>query len=80
MLSAELACEGFIAKEDLLEPDGGLSTSIYQDGGAALASLDFSEGWEITRNTFKPYAACLLTHALIDAARFVAEGIQQVIN
>ena len=76
VLSAELAGEGFAAKEDLLEPDGGLSTSIYQDGGAALASLDFAEGWEITRNTFKPYAACLLTHALIDAARSLSDEVK----
>ena len=31
------AGEGFIAKEDLMETDGGLSEAIYQDGGAALA-------------------------------------------
>lgn len=77
VLSAELAAEGFIAKEDLMEPDGGLSTSLFQDGGAALSSLDFSSGpWEITRNTFKPYAACLLTHALIDAARSLSDQLK----
>ncbi len=76
VLSAELAGEGFIAKEDLMEPDGGLSTSLFQDGGAALAPLDFSDGWEITRNTFKPYAACLLTHALIDAARSLSDQVK----
>ena len=43
VLSAQLAGEGFIAKEDLMETDGGLSEAIFQDGGAALAPLDFNE-------------------------------------
>ena len=76
VLSAELAGEGFIAKEDLMETDGGLSEAIFQDGGAALAPLDFNDEWEITRNTFKPYAACLLTHALIDAARSLSDQVK----
>ena len=28
------------------------------------------------RNTFKPYAACLLTHALIDAARSLSDQVK----
>ena len=76
VLSAELAAEGFAAKESLIEPGQGLSTAIFQDGAGTLAPLDFSQEWEITRNTFKPYAACLLTHALIDAARSLSGKVK----
>ncbi|MBH68043.1 MAG: hypothetical protein CMM58_06800 [Rhodospirillaceae bacterium] len=68
ILSCELAMEGLVTKKDLIEQNGGLSSSLYQNAKTHLAKLNFSNGWEITRNTFKPYAACLLTHALIDAA------------
>ncbi len=76
VLSAELAAAGFVAKDDLLEPGQGLSAAIFQDGAASLPPVDFAQGWEITRNTFKPYAACLLTHALIDAARGLSNQVK----
>ena len=76
ILSAELAKENLVTKRDLIEPNGGLSKSLYQDGGAKLATLAFSNDWEITQNTFKPYAACLLTHALIDAAKKIGQQIE----
>lgn len=72
ILAAELAAQGFVAKADLLEPQGALATSLVQDKTVSLQQLDFSDGWEITRNTFKPYASCLLTHPTIDAARRLA--------
>jgi 2-methylcitrate dehydratase PrpD len=75
VMSAELAAAGFVAKEDLVETDGGLSAAIFQDGGGALAEVGFSRTWEITHNTFKPYAACLLTHAIIDGARSLSSQI-----
>lgn len=76
VLAAELAAEGFAAKEDLIEPGQGLSAAVFQDGSGTLATLDFAQDWEITRNTFKPYAACLLTHALIDAARSLSDKVK----
>lgn len=75
ILAAELAAEGFIAKEDLLEPQGALASTLVQDQTVSLQKLDFSDGWEITRNTFKPYASCLLTHPTIDAARRLADAV-----
>jgi 2-methylcitrate dehydratase PrpD len=76
ILAAELAAEGFIAKEDLLEPQGALAAALVQDHSVDTRGLDFSDGWEITRNTFKPYAACLLTHPSIDAARRLADAVK----
>ena len=73
VLSAELARDGFVSATDLLEEDGGLAKALVQDGSAAIQPLDFSQHWELTRNTYKPYAACLLTHPVIDAARALAD-------
>ncbi len=66
VLSAELAADGFIAAPRVLEP-GGLDAALVQDGSAVMQPPDFSH-WEILNNSFKPYAACHLTHPAIDAA------------
>ena len=73
VLAAEMAREGFNAAKGLVEIDGGLAAALVQDRAVKVSPLDFSEGWEITRNTFKPYASCLLTHPVIDAARELHE-------
>lgn len=75
VLAAELAKEGFDAAENLLEPQGGFGQAFIQDGGAAPKLLDFDGSMEITRNTLKPYASCLLTHPVIDAARALSETV-----
>ena len=70
VLSAQLAANGFEAAGWLLEEEGdGLARVLVQNGTAGIAKLDFNKGWEILQNTFKPYAACLLTHPVIDSAR-----------
>ena len=71
VLSAQLAAVGFKAATGLLEPGGPLASAIIQDRAATIASADFTE-WEILNNSFKPYAACHLTHPAIDAARSLA--------
>jgi 2-methylcitrate dehydratase PrpD len=76
VLAAELAAEEFVAKQDLIEPRGALAASLVQDQSVGIQALDFSDGWELTRNTFKPYASCLLTHPTIDAARQLADAVQ----
>jgi len=68
VLSAQLAAAGFKAATELLNPGGALATAIIQDRAATIAVADFTE-WEILNNSFKPYAACHLTHPAIDAAR-----------
>ena len=75
ILAADLAAAGLTAAPALLEPGGGLSAALIQDGSAGIPPVSFDDGWEITRNTFKPYAACLLTHPAIDAARRLAEQV-----
>lgn len=68
VVAAQLAARGFRAAEGLLDPASGLDRALIQDGTAHIAPADFS-GWEILNNSFKPYAACHLTHPAIDAAK-----------
>ena len=69
IISTQLARSGFVPKLDLLEPDGGLAVALIQDGLVQIPSIKFDGDWELAKNTFKPYASCLLTHPVIDAAR-----------
>jgi 2-methylcitrate dehydratase PrpD len=70
VIAAQLASKGFIAAETLLDPGGGLDNALIQDRSAALRPAEFSD-WEILNNSFKPYAACHLTHPAIDAAKLI---------
>ena len=76
ILAAELAAEGFVAAQDMIEPDGPLATSLVQDRAMPLQPLDLAGAWELPRNTFKPYSCCLLTHPVVDSARKVADRIK----
>lgn len=69
ILSAHLSAEQFEAATDLLDVDNGLAGTMVQDGSVRIGPLEFSEGHELKRNAFKPYACCMLTHSSIDAAR-----------
>ena len=68
VIAAQLAKHGLIAAQNVLDAGGGLDNALIQDRSAALRDADFS-GWEILENSFKPYAACHLTHPAIDAAK-----------
>ena len=70
VLAAQLARAGFIASPSLIEDRDGIGAALVQDGTTAIAPMTFADrDWEILRNTFKPYASCLLTHPVIDAGR-----------
>jgi 2-methylcitrate dehydratase PrpD len=68
VIAAQLASNGFCAAENLLDPQAGLDTALIQDREGSIQPADFS-GWEILNNSFKPYAACHLTHPAIDCAK-----------
>ncbi|MCC6534352.1 MAG: MmgE/PrpD family protein [Burkholderiales bacterium] len=70
VIAAQLAAKGFRAAEGLLDPGAGLDSALIQDRAGTIRPADFS-GWEILNNSFKPYAACHLTHPAIDAAKAV---------
>ena len=75
VLAAELAAEGFVAAQDMVEPEGPLVQAFIQDRSKVIDALDYSGEWELTRNTFKPYSACLLTHPAIDSARKLSNRV-----
>ncbi len=72
VLSAELAAGGFVPALTWSSRTARWRTALVQDAAHALPRADFGGGWELLRNTFKPYACCLLTHATIDAGRALA--------
>lgn len=72
ILAAQLAAKGFRAAENLLDPGAGLDNAVVQDRSVHITPADFSR-WEILQNSFKPYAACHLTHPAVDAARKARE-------
>jgi 2-methylcitrate dehydratase PrpD len=67
ILALDLAEAGFTGVDQVLDPAGQFLTTLLQDPDARFAPPDFAD-WEIRRNSFKPYAACQLAHAAIDAA------------
>jgi len=71
IVAAQLAASGFTAASGLFEPGGGLDTALVQDRTVTIAPAEFA-GWRILENSFKPYAACHLTHPAVDAARALA--------
>src|SRR5712671_1557487 len=77
VVAAQLAAVGFKAATGLFEPGGGLDTALVQDRSATIAPIDLA-GWRIVENSFKPYAACHLTHPAVDAAHVLAPGAAEV--
>jgi 2-methylcitrate dehydratase PrpD len=75
VLSAQLAAGGFEAAQDLLDRPQAFAGVLYQGGDMVIGADALGEVWQITENTFKPYASCLMTHAAIDAARKVAAEV-----
>lgn len=75
VLAAQMAREGYHASMEVLEQGGGLDRALVQDGSVQIHMFDFDGRWEITRNTYKPYASCLLTHPIIDAARQLGDRL-----
>lgn len=76
VLAAELASQDFEAAVNLLDSDKGLMQTLFQDPSVTVAVAEFGKIWEITRNSFKPYAACQLTHGSIDCALKLREAVQ----
>ncbi|MBV9150365.1 MAG: MmgE/PrpD family protein [Alphaproteobacteria bacterium] len=74
IVAAQLAASGFTAATGLFEAGGGLDTALIQDRSVTFQPIDFI-GWRILENSFKPYAACHLTHPAVDAARALAPRV-----
>jgi 2-methylcitrate dehydratase PrpD len=76
ILAAELSAAGFEGAKGIIDVDSAFIRTLLQDPAITLEMAPFEEQWEIERNSFKPYAACQLTHAAIDAARALRPRIE----
>ncbi len=69
LLAAMLAAEGFTGPTAVLEGPAGLAGTFLGETDLRAAVEDLGTRFEVLENSIKPYAACLLTHASIDAGR-----------
>jgi 2-methylcitrate dehydratase PrpD len=69
LLAALLAREGFTGSRAMLDSPEGLAGTFVGVTDLGAAVEDLGKRFEILENSTKPYAACHLTHATIDAAR-----------
>ena len=65
-LSALLARRGFSGPEDILSPNSGFSTVFSSEYDPDRLTNDLGKSYQILEDSLKPYAACLLTHPVID--------------
>ncbi|GAA3617447.1 hypothetical protein GCM10022419_123610 [Nonomuraea rosea] len=68
ILAARLARAGATGPDTVLEGEHGLYGALLGRPGVRPAGR-LGEVWEVTRITVKPYPACQLLHAALDAAR-----------
>ncbi len=71
VIAVQLARAGFTASHEVFDSPKGLAAALIQDRSLSFSPIS-TERWQILQNTFKPYAACLLTHASIDCARKIS--------
>jgi 2-methylcitrate dehydratase PrpD len=77
ILAARLAAAGADGPATVLDGRHGVWATMSAtpaDPNRALAGL--GESWEVTRITLKPYPACQLSHAALDATAAVLDGVR----
>jgi 2-methylcitrate dehydratase PrpD len=68
VLSAILAQRGFTCAPNIIEGKKGFFEALGDDQSSLERMVKgLGKKYEVLQNTFKPYAACLLTHPAIDA-------------
>ena len=67
VLSAILAQRGFTCAPNIIEGKKGFVEVLGDHSKLEPMVNNLGKRYEVLRNTFKPYAACLLTHPAIDA-------------
>jgi 2-methylcitrate dehydratase PrpD len=68
VLSAILAQRGFTCAPNIIEGKKGFFEALGDDQSSLEQMVKgLGKKYEVLKNTFKPYAACLLTHPTIDA-------------
>lgn len=76
LLAAELARNCFTGPALIFEGPLGFFNAMCPDGRPELLLAGADQGWLIHGTTFKPWPACRHTHAAIDAALVVRNGIE----
>ncbi len=71
VLAALLGREGFTGSTALLDGANGIGPTFLGIADLGAAAEDLGKRFELLENSTKPYAACHLTHATIDAARAI---------
>ena len=74
IMGAKLAQNGFVAFQDMFALDGGFVKALIQDQSLGLTPVNFDR-WDILQNSFKPYAACHLTHPAVDTVKEMLKTI-----
>ncbi len=75
VLAAQLAQAGLGGSRTILDSKKGLFGTIFQDRQTTPNFATLGKKHEILDNSFKPYAACQLTHGPIDAALQLRERL-----
>jgi 2-methylcitrate dehydratase PrpD len=75
LLAALLAREGYTGATGMLDGAHGLPATFLGVTDLGAAVEDLGKRWEILENSTKPYAACHLTHATIDAGRALRDRL-----
>ena len=75
MLAALLAAEGYEAAPAAIEGPLGWARAMGDAPDVAATTSDLGARWEIARNTYKPYPAGIVFHAVIDACLRLREEI-----
>jgi 2-methylcitrate dehydratase PrpD len=79
IMAARLAAAGATGPRRILEGQSGLFRSYAgQEVGPDTVTDGLGTRWETARVTLKPYPACQLSHATLDAVRVVRERITSV--
>ena len=75
MLAALLAAEGYEAAPAAIEGPLGWARAMGDAPDVGAITADLGARWEIARNTYKPYPAGIVFHAVIDACLRLREEV-----
>jgi 2-methylcitrate dehydratase PrpD len=85
LLAAILAAQGFDSAEAPLEGEKGFAQVLMQRAAPQELVAHLGEEFEISSNTYKPFACAIVCHAAIDACqrllrehRFLSAGIRRI--
>ncbi len=76
MLSAFLSQRGFTAPEDILDGTPSFLNMFSSQTESTHAVEGLGKDWQVLKDSFKPYAACLLIHPVMDGLIWIKNQYQ----